>query len=165
MYLKILISVFCIVLTNSSYGQIGRKSLIGEYSCVNVTKGLAPIDTIEIQVNVNLEKQLATIVFSEFYNKILIMKRCHRVKIIDKSPINDLGLNVDHPTIYGKFKIVGDSIFIHAKYSIQHFNKLAPKRRVKTKVDKTYKFKIINENQLKVSPNYLWIKNTFHNKK
>ena len=78
MYIKVLISVFCIILSHSSFGQIGRKSLIGEYSCVSVTKELASLDTMNIQVNVNPEEQLATIVFSEFYNKILIINRFHR---------------------------------------------------------------------------------------
>ena len=161
MYTKILISAFCLILIQSAIGQIGRRSLIGEYCCVKVTKEFPSIDTMKIHVNVNQEQQLTTIMYSEFYNKILKLKWFHRVKIIDKSGITCLGLNIDNPTVYGKFKIVGDSIFIHAKYSIQHFNKLAPKKRVKTKMDKTYVFEIINEHQLMVSPNYSWIENTF----
>jgi len=85
---------------------------------------------------------------SKFSFRALFLKRFGRVKITNTMGINTLGLNTDNPTVYGRFKIVNDSLIIKTKYSIQHFNHLAPKRRVKKKSDKIYRFKVLENLQL-----------------
>ena len=157
-YKFLLVIVLMTVVHNSIYGQVEKLSLIGEYEPQKTKDAVASTDTGGMQGDSIPILRMKVIELNEFQAKTLIMKRFKRIKIIDKSPITCLGLNIDNPTVYGKFIIVGDSIIIRAKYSIQHFNKLAPKRRVKTKLAKTFKFKIINENQLEISPNYSWIK-------
>ena len=146
------------VVHNSIYGQVEKISLRGDYECGKTTDAAASIDTLEMQFDSIPILRITSIELNGFQSHTLILKRFKRFKIIDKSVITYLGLNSDNPTIYGKFKIVGDSVIIKTKYSIQHFNKHAPKRRLKTKLAKTYKFMIINENQLEISPNYSWKK-------
>lgn len=154
-YKFLLVIALMTVVHHSIYGQVEKLCLIGEYELQKTTDAVASTDTVGMQDD---SIPILNITVIELQAQTLILKRFKRIKIIDKSPITTLGLNIDNPTVYGKFKIVGDSIIIQAKYSIQHFNKLAPRRRVKTKLVRTFKFKIINENELEISPNYSWIK-------
>ena len=157
---KILLFVIGIISTCNSYGQVDRQSLIGKYEPQKTNDQIPSIDTVEIQDGSLHIISVTAFGINEFPSRTLILKRFKRIKIIDNSPITTYGYNIDNPTLYGKFKIVGDSIVIEVKYSIQHFSSSGPNKRIKTKLDRTYTFKIIDENQLMINPNYSWIKIT-----
>lgn len=157
-YRRLLIIPLMVLAHHSIYGQVERNSLIGEYEARRTTRTVTSTDTVAIQDDSIPIIRLTAVEVNNFTSRILILKRCKKIRIIDPSPITDWGLNTDNPIIFGTFKIVGDSIIIKAKYSIQHFNKLSPKRRVKTKLEKTYTFAIISQNEIMISTNYSWIK-------
>lgn len=147
-----------IVVQEGAFGQITKASLRGKYECIMVTDNASTIDTVGWQNDTLPIYRINKVELNYFPLRTLILTRCNRVKIIDNSPIMDIGLNVDNPTIYGRFTLEGDTIVIRAKYSIQHFNSLTPKGRVKCKVDMVYRFKILSNGQLQVNPHYSWTK-------
>lgn len=156
---KLLILLVILILVHEvSYGQVNRKSLLGNYECIKTTDNKSSIDTVGWQNDTIPILKINIVEVSNFSSKTLILKRNNRVIIMDNSPITDIGINIDNPTIYGKYKIKGDSIIIRAKYSIQHFNALAPNKRVKLKLDTVYRFKVMDDGQLQISPNFSWTK-------
>jgi len=105
-------------------------------------------------------RTIGPIVVREWRDEVLIIKRWRRFKIEGSSVITAYGLNTDNPTIYGRYKSKGDSIILTFKKSIQHFNKLAPKQRVKVKMDKVYRY-IIAEGKLETSEYCYWYNSNF----
>jgi hypothetical protein len=85
------------------------------------------------------------IVVRKYSGETLVIKSLGRFKIEGSNIITAYGLNTDNPTVYGRYKVKSDTLILTYKKSIQHFNKLAPKRRVKTKRDEVYRY-IIREN-------------------
>lgn len=145
----ITIGYFLLIITISQ-AQINRGDLYGAY---NVTyKEANQIDKPKNPL------QIERIIFNEFQSKCLVLRPFQRVIIVDNSPINDLGLNIENPTIYGKFKIIEDTLVIKSKYSIQHFYKSAPKRRIKQKFEKVHYFKIISNGKLEINEYFFWEK-------
>ena len=86
----------------------------------------------------------------------LFLKRFGRFKILGDQTITDLGLNTDNPTIYGRFRKRGDTVFLKYRKSIQHFNKLAPKRRVKVKMHTKYQYFIREDGKLETDEFCFW---------
>lgn len=143
-------TILFLFVTTLTKAQVNRYQLYGEYG-VQFSK----VQQIEKPKN---PLQLEKIIFNEFQSKSLVLKPLNRVIIVDYSPINDLGLNIENPTIYGKFKIIEDTLVIKSKYSIQHFYKSAPKRRVKQKFEKVHYFKIISNGKLEINEYFFWEK-------
>ena len=54
-----------------------------------------------------------------------------RFTITNSREIPAYGLQTDNPTIHGSYKVKDDTLILTYRYSIQHFNKLSPKSRVK----------------------------------
>lgn len=131
---------------------------MGTYECRKDPDNVASLDTVGFQQDSIPILSVQMVELNHFPAKVLILKRNHRMEMSDKSGITDIGLNLDNPTIYGRFHLEGDTIEIEAKYSIQHFNSLAPKRRVKRKLDTVYRFAVLPDGRLQVSPNYAWAK-------
>lgn len=109
---------------------------------------------------------------NEYSTKIIIRPHtirptcCHtlellsnrRMKIVDNNPITTLGLNLDNPTVHGRYYQEGDSLVIQTLYTIQHFNRHAKKRRVKRKHKTIKKYYIRPDGMLQISEHYAWRK-------
>lgn len=98
------------------------------------------------------------VIRTSFWDQNLILKPFGRFKIPGAKVLTTLGLNTDTPTLYGTHKRVKDTLILRYKYSIQHFNKLAPKRRIKTKLSRTDRFIIREDGRLETSLNCFWEK-------
>ncbi|GAB5416195.1 MAG: hypothetical protein Crog4KO_12210 [Crocinitomicaceae bacterium] len=96
----------------------------------------------------------------QWRGETLVIKRFGRFKIEGSNIITTYGLNTDNPTIYGRYKVKGDTLILKCRKSIQHFNKLAPKRSVKVKMDHAYKFTINENGNLKTSEHCYWFRKT-----
>ncbi len=97
-----------------------------------------------------------TVIDIQWQGETLVIKRFGRFKIEGSNIITAYGLNTDNPSIYGRYKMKGDTLILKCRKSIQHFNKLAPKRRVKVKMDHVYKFTIDENGNLKTSEHCYW---------
>lgn len=155
---KLLIIAILLLVIHTASGQVGRRSLVGIYESQFTKEHIDSFDSVPKEVDSLQIVTLKAIEINEFQLHTLFVKRFKRVEIVDNSPIPDIGLNDDNPTLYGKFKIIGDSLNIRLNYSIQHFNVPFLNKRIKVKFSETYKFKIINENQLMIDSSYSWVK-------
>ncbi len=93
------------------------------------------------------------------YGQVLELKRWGRFEIIDYSPIPDIGLNTDNPTIYGRYHRKGDSLFLRCEKSIQHF--AYPEKSKQTQkiiLDKEYVFYILADGSLQCNVHWVWRK-------
>ncbi len=97
------------------------------------------------------------IIRAEWRDEKLVIKPFRRFKIEGSGLITTYGLNTDNPTIYGRYKKKGGTLILRCKKSIQHFNKMAPKQRVKVKMDKVYRY-VIAEGKLETSEFCYWYK-------
>lgn len=94
----------------------------------------------------------------EWRGEKLIIKRFGRFKIEGSGTVTDLGLNRDNPTIYGRYKLRDTTLTLKCRKSIQHFYKLAEKRRVKVKMDKAYLYAIDENGNLTTLVYCYWYK-------
>jgi len=91
-----------------------------------------------------------------FRSHSLFIKRFGRFEIKGPGTITDDGLNTDNPTIYGRYKKRGDTLILTYKKSIQHFNKSAPKRRVKVKWDTVQRYLVLEDGKLETEISCYW---------
>jgi len=115
-------------------------------------------DTITDPVREGGPVTVQGLVINEMSGKKLILKPCGLFEIPGDRIITTYGLNTDNPTIYGKYKRSEDTLILRYKHSIQHFNKLAPKRRVKTKLNKVQRLIVQDDGKLESSENCYWEK-------
>lgn len=95
------------------------------------------------------------VVHNRWSRETLVIKWFGRFKIEGDGIITAYGLNTDNPTTYGRYRKKKDTLILTCRKSIQHFNSLAPKRRVKTKTNAVYRY-IISEGKLETSEFCYW---------
>lgn len=98
----------------------------------------------------------------EWRDQTLVIRRFGRFKIKGSNVITAYGLNSDNPTIYGRYKKKGDTLILKCRKSIQHFNKLAPNRRVKVKMTQVYTYVILEDGRLQTAECCFWKKEEEH---
>ncbi|MCR9173709.1 MAG: hypothetical protein NXI10_14500 [bacterium] len=126
------------------------------YSCVDPVQHSKVVQDTLPRREIPPVQIVGPIVVRRFSDETLIIKSCGRFKIEGSNMITAYGLNTDNPTVYGRYKIVNDSIILTYKKSIQHFNKLAPKRRVKTKRNEVYRYLLQEDGVLKENEYCFW---------
>lgn len=153
--LNIFLLVLMIVSIDLVNGQsIKRMQMLGEYESTKVNGDFESTDTLWKQDKIPIIP-IKLIEIDPFMSKTLILKWPNRFKILDFSPIPDIGFNLDNPTVYGKFKLKDDSLILRTKYSIQHFNKLAPKSRVKIKNRIRFAYKVLNNRHIQINSTFV----------
>lgn len=142
----------------TAYGQVNERKLFGEYQICKTSGKVHLVDTTWTDTIPSI--RISVVDLPRFlHSQNLILKRGGRFKIIDHSNIPTIGFNLDNPTIYGKYKRVRDTLILTYKKSIQHFSTSGPgPKKVKKKLNGSFKFKIADSGQLKISSKYSWIK-------
>lgn len=132
----------------------------GKYKACSVPINRDSIDSVR---NLYPVRRVYPVFFIEFKpSQTLYLKWNGRFKITDNGPIPAIGLNTDHPTIYGRYSIKNDTLILKYRYTIQHFNKLAEKRRVKHKFKQKNRpapikrFARKKKNEFKISQYHYW---------
>jgi len=150
--------LFIFLLPKLVLAQLLKPKIFGAYGITKTAKQVTKNKTLWVD-SIKLE-QLNVIVFQPFkYEQILILKRFNRFKIIDKSGITCIGLNIDNPTIYGNYKRSTEFVILKYKKSKQHFAKYKdmPKTEVK-KLNTEFTFKRINPDTLEINSDFSWTK-------
>ncbi|MDG1331194.1 MAG: hypothetical protein P8P74_02615 [Crocinitomicaceae bacterium] len=157
---KLLLLAAMAMLSSSSTAQNTMGSAIGEYSVYYIPVNRDSIDSIRKTRPV---RSVDPIYFQEYNSsQSLKLKWNRRFKITNDSGITDLGLNTDNPTIYGRYTIKNDTLTLKYHHTIQHFNKLAEERRVKTKfkqkdrIAPVKRFARIEKDTFQIFPNGHW---------
>lgn len=142
--------------------QNQKNRVCGEYSVCNVTPPAPKPDTIDTYGPVRI---VQPIVLSEFRGAYTLkLKWNKRFTITNAGPITTYGLNTDHPIIHGTYKMKNDTLILIYRYNIQHFNKLAPKSRVKGKYKQrnrpqpVKRYARMESGQFKISKYRFWCK-------
>lgn len=156
--MKRILMLLVLILHLSVFGQFQRKILLGDYVIIQTKLRTTFFDSSSISKKKDPILKIEPIVINYFPGGTLFLKRYKRFMILNETPITCLGLNTDNATVFGKYKVKGDTIIFLCKYSIQHFNQLAQKRRVKIKMDTIYKYKIQENRELQIDSNFVWRK-------
>lgn len=147
--------LFVLVIVLTSFQTFAQTKGVYRYTCAYPK----PVRTLQDSLpstGLPILKIETPIVLNAWNDETLEIKSFRRFKINGSHIITTYGLNSDNPTVYGRYKVKEDTLVLTCKKSIQHFNKLAPKRRVKQKLEITYRFVLLNDGKLKTSEYCHW---------
>lgn len=134
--------------------------LVGTYVIKNVSQPPSELDTVrQFEPPPGIDLHIKVQVANNFSNvEYLKMRRFKHFKIKGSTCTLDYGLNTDYPSYYGKYEISGDTLIMRCDHYIQHFNKSADKRRVKTPYKAVFRWIIQEDGTLKVYEWEYWTK-------
>lgn len=147
-----ILSIF-LLLVNLVFSQ---EKGIYSFNCIPTEPEVIRLNDSVPSIGPTIVRVDPNVLVAGWYDRTLEIKSFGRFKINGSKWITAYGLNTDNPTIYGRFRVTGDTLILECKKSIQHFNKLAPKQRVKTNLSNEYRFVIKEDGKLMTSESCFW---------